>query len=124
MDWSETVRRAAVLAAATGRITFDQFNALIPPDVEASDIESLMAELTASGILIADERTSSMARSVPCCSFCGKAQSEVLQLVAGPEAFICDECVQLCVGLVASQNPGWLDQHRQFLETLPLKAQQ
>jgi hypothetical protein len=35
MEWSETVRKAAVLAAATGYITFDHLNELI---------ESLMAE--------------------------------------------------------------------------------
>jgi ATP-dependent protease Clp ATPase subunit len=30
------------------------------------------------------------------CSFCGKSQTEVKTLVAGPGVFICDECVQLC----------------------------
>jgi ATP-dependent Clp protease ATP-binding subunit ClpX len=30
------------------------------------------------------------------CSFCGKSQHEVKKLVAGPSAFICDECVSLC----------------------------
>ncbi|MCS6984618.1 MAG: ATP-dependent Clp protease ATP-binding subunit ClpX [Leptospiraceae bacterium] len=30
------------------------------------------------------------------CSFCGKEQSEVNRLIAGPGVFICDECVQLC----------------------------
>jgi len=30
------------------------------------------------------------------CSFCGKAQSEVKQLIAGPGAYICNECVDLC----------------------------
>lgn len=27
------------------------------------------------------------------CSFCGKDISEVLVLVAGPDSFICDECI-------------------------------
>ena len=35
------------------------------------------------------------------CSFCGKAQTEVKTLVAGPGVFICDECVQLCQAIVA-----------------------
>lgn len=26
------------------------------------------------------------------CSFCGKSQHEVVKLIAGPSAFICDEC--------------------------------
>jgi ATP-dependent Clp protease ATP-binding subunit ClpX len=34
------------------------------------------------------------------CSFCGKAQTEVKTLVAGPGVFICDECVQLCQAIV------------------------
>jgi ATP-dependent Clp protease ATP-binding subunit ClpX len=29
------------------------------------------------------------------CSFCGKGQHEVRKLVAGPRAFICDECAEL-----------------------------
>ncbi|UVK50730.1 hypothetical protein DBIPINDM_003912 [Mesorhizobium sp. AR02] len=32
--------------------------------------------------------------------------------IAGPEAFICNECVQLCVGIVATEHPNWLQQHR------------
>jgi hypothetical protein len=34
------------------------------------------------------------------CSFCGKAQTEVKTLVAGPGVFICDECVQLCQAII------------------------
>jgi ATP-dependent Clp protease ATP-binding subunit ClpX len=30
------------------------------------------------------------------CSFCGKSQSEVGKLVAGPGVYICDKCVKLC----------------------------
>lgn len=30
------------------------------------------------------------------CSFCGKTQGEVKQLIAGPNIFICNECVELC----------------------------
>lgn len=30
------------------------------------------------------------------CSFCGKAQRQVLQIIAGPGVYICDECVELC----------------------------
>ncbi|MCL1890928.1 MAG: ATP-dependent Clp protease ATP-binding subunit ClpX [Coriobacteriia bacterium] len=31
-----------------------------------------------------------------CCSFCGKPQDTVRKIIAGPNVFICDECVQLC----------------------------
>lgn len=30
------------------------------------------------------------------CSFCGKAQSQVRKLIAGPGVYICDECIDLC----------------------------
>jgi len=30
------------------------------------------------------------------CSFCGKPQSQVRRLIAGPDVYICDECIGLC----------------------------
>jgi ATP-dependent protease Clp ATPase subunit len=38
------------------------------------------------------------------CSFCGKAQTEVRTLVAGPGVFICDECVYLCRPIIEKKN--------------------
>ena len=32
----------------------------------------------------------------PACGFCGKTQSEVARLIAGPQSMICNECVTLC----------------------------
>ena len=32
------------------------------------------------------------------CSFCGKSQEQVRRLVAGPNVYICDECIELCQG--------------------------
>jgi hypothetical protein len=34
------------------------------------------------------------------CSFCGKSQHDVRKLIAGPEVFICDECIDLCTDIV------------------------
>lgn len=34
------------------------------------------------------------------CSFCGKNQEEVGKLVAGPNVYICDECIDLCNEIV------------------------
>ena len=34
------------------------------------------------------------------CSFCGKSQREVKKLIAGPNVYICDECVELCNDIV------------------------
>ncbi len=33
------------------------------------------------------------------CSFCGKTEDKVKRLIEGPEAYICNECVELCVEL-------------------------
>jgi ATP-dependent Clp protease ATP-binding subunit ClpX len=38
------------------------------------------------------------------CSFCGKSQSEVRKLIAGPAGvFICDNCIQVCKGLLTKE---------------------
>jgi ClpX C4-type zinc finger len=37
------------------------------------------------------------------CSFCGKSQTEVKKLIAGPGVFICDECVELCLPIIAEK---------------------
>jgi ATP-dependent Clp protease ATP-binding subunit ClpX len=38
------------------------------------------------------------------CSFCGKAQHEVKQLISGPTAMICDECVDLAGDMVRDER--------------------
>lgn len=37
------------------------------------------------------------------CSFCGKTQDEVRKLIAGPGAYICNECIDLCYELVEDE---------------------
>lgn len=39
------------------------------------------------------------------CSFCGKPQSQVRRLVAGPDVYICDECIELCQDVVKQDLP-------------------
>jgi ATP-dependent Clp protease ATP-binding subunit ClpX len=34
------------------------------------------------------------------CSFCGKSQRQVRKLIAGPNVYICDECIELCNDIV------------------------
>ncbi len=39
------------------------------------------------------------------CSFCGRSQSEVLVLIAGPnDTFICDRCVEVCNNIIKEQK--------------------
>lgn len=35
------------------------------------------------------------------CSFCGKSQDQVKRLIAGPNVYICDECVVLCSEIIS-----------------------
>ncbi len=37
------------------------------------------------------------------CSFCGKNQREVKKLIAGPNVYVCDECIQLCNDIIAEE---------------------
>lgn len=38
------------------------------------------------------------------CSFCGKGQTEVRKLIAGPSVFVCDECVELCNDIIREEE--------------------
>lgn len=37
------------------------------------------------------------------CSFCGKSQDQVERLIAGPDVYICDECVHLCENILGQE---------------------
>ena len=38
------------------------------------------------------------------CSFCGKGQDEVQRLIAGPDVYICNECIALCDDILKNDN--------------------
>ena len=40
------------------------------------------------------------------CSFCGKTNSQVRKIVVGPDVYICNECVDLCKGMIEEDNHG------------------
>ncbi len=44
-----------------------------------------------------------MARETIRCSFCGKRQEQVNRIIAGPNVFICNECVELCSGIIKDE---------------------
>ena len=37
------------------------------------------------------------------CSFCNKTQEQVRKLIAGPDVYICDECVDLCAEIIEDE---------------------
>ncbi len=38
------------------------------------------------------------------CSFCGKTQNEVKRLISGPNVYICDECIQVCMDILEEDH--------------------
>ena len=38
------------------------------------------------------------------CSFCNKSQRDVKKLIAGPTVYICDECVDICLDIIAEER--------------------
>lgn len=51
-----------------------------------------------------DELTFIFKDKVLHCSFCNKPQHEVEKLIAGPNAYICNECVSLCNEVLEGQS--------------------
>ena len=43
------------------------------------------------------------------CSFCGKTQDQVKRLIAGPNVYICDECIELCSEIIEEELEGAYD---------------
>ncbi|USO07488.1 MAG: ATP-dependent Clp protease ATP-binding subunit ClpX [Rhodospirillales bacterium] len=48
--------------------------------------------------------TDSDSKNTLYCSFCGKSQHEVRKLIAGPNVFICNECVELCTDIIREED--------------------
>ena len=57
--------------------------------------------------------------SAPACSFCHKPQSQAMQLVAVPPAYICDECAMLAVQMISIEHPAWRERLMRTLALLP-----
>jgi ATP-dependent Clp protease ATP-binding subunit ClpX len=38
------------------------------------------------------------------CSFCGRSEHQVTNLVAGAHAYICDACVDTCSAIIAAER--------------------
>ena len=52
-------------------------------------------------------------RQTPRCSFCGKEQRMVKRLVAGPNVYICDECIALCNEILGEEDLLFEDASRE-----------
>jgi len=54
------------------------------------------------------------------CSFCGKPQDQVRRLVAGPNVYICDECIELCQDIIKEELAGMGQEGIGLFESMPL----
>ncbi len=43
------------------------------------------------------------------CSFCGRTEEAVDKLISGPNVYICDKCVRLCMGILDKKAPASYD---------------
>ncbi len=57
--------------------------------------------------------------NTPRCSFCGKSQDEVAKLIAGPGAYICNECIDLCNEIIDDEGLSEPDEEGQELYDIP-----
>ena len=53
------------------------------------------------------------------CSFCGKPQEQVRRLIAGPNVYICNECIELCQEIVEEE---FVDNFDYDMQELPKPA--
>ena len=65
-----------------------------------------------------------MARDSIRCSFCGKKQEQVGRIIAGPNVYICNECVELCSSILHDEmHNGVNTQQLELPDTLPTPEQ-
>ena len=65
-----------------------------------------------------------MARDSIRCSFCGKKQEQVGRIIAGPNVYICNECVELCSSILHDEiHNGMNEQQLELPDTLPTPQQ-
>ena len=64
-----------------------------------------------------------MSEKKPCCSFCGKEQENTKKLIAGNDAFICEECIQICSDMLAETQISDLADEIPLKKPAELKAE-
>lgn len=81
---------AAKMAEESGRIARKEIQLRVSAEAERDNLKVQVAQLRQE-----------LAKGTLHCSFCGKSQHDVKKLIAGPVVFICDECVDICKGVLA-----------------------
>jgi len=60
-----------------------------------------------------------LARDSIRCSFCGKRQEQVNRIIAGPNVYICNECVDLCASILRDEMHTGTTPELELPDTLP-----
>ena len=60
-----------------------------------------------------------MARDGIRCSFCGKREGQVKRIIAGPNVCICNECIDLCNGIMRDEMQAEYTQQMEMPDKLP-----
>lgn len=86
------------------RCIHDGLETIAPPDDDEYEevVEVTLAELIADVERVHGEFPKTKTRDPLRCSFCGRSQLEVNQLVAGPGVYICDQCLHLSLEAIES----------------------
>jgi len=56
------------------------------------------------------------------CSFCNKSQRDVRKLIAGPTVYICDECVDICLDIIAEERESEDQEGRKLPKPVEIKT--
>ena len=56
------------------------------------------------------------------CSFCNKSQRDVRKLIAGPTVYICDECVDICLDIIAEERESEDQEGRKLPKPVEVKS--
>ena len=56
------------------------------------------------------------------CSFCNKPEDRVRKLIAGPSAYICDECIEVCYEIIQEELEEAVDTEINLLRPKEIKA--
>ena len=56
------------------------------------------------------------------CSFCNKSQRDVRKLIAGPTVYICDECVDICLDIIAEERDNEDQEGRKLPKPVEVKS--
>ena len=56
------------------------------------------------------------------CSFCNKSQDQVRRLIAGPNVFICDECVGICQDIISEEFQDTLGDDVNLMKPKEIKS--